>query len=73
MMVLQTMLTMYPAVNLSTGELLIASEIALKEILSIAPSMSRKVLKTYPLKGYVLSTFLDIIGYSAYDCVYYFM
>ena len=34
--------------DLSTGELLIASEIALNETLSNAPSMSRKVPKTYP-------------------------
>ena len=37
-----------PTVDLSTGELLIASEIAVNETLSNAPSMSRKVHKTYP-------------------------
>ena len=42
------MLIIHPAVDLSTGELLIASEIALNETLSNAPSMSRKVLKTNP-------------------------
>ena len=47
------MLIIHPAVDLSTGELLIASEIALNETLSNAPSMSRKVPKTYP--------FLDIL------------
>ena len=40
------MLIIHPAVDLSTGELLIASEIALNETLSNAPSMSRKVPNT---------------------------
>ena len=42
------MLINHPAVDLSTGELLIASEIALNATLSNAPSISRKVPKTYP-------------------------
>ena len=54
------MLTIHPAVDLSTGELLIASEIALNEKLSNAPSMARKVPKTYP--------FLAIL---TFDCVCY--
>ena len=43
-----TILTIHPAVDLFTGELLISSEIALNETLSNAPSMSRKISKTYP-------------------------
>ena len=42
--------------DLSTGELLIASEIALNETLSNAPSMSRKVPKTYLSGGASLET-----------------
>ena len=42
------MLKIHPSVDLSTCELLIASEIDFNETLSNAPSMSKKVPKSYP-------------------------
>ena len=58
------MLIIHPAVDLSTGELLIASEIALNETLSNAPSMSRKVPKTYPFLA-ILRSMVCAILYNA--------
>ena len=55
------MLIIHPAVDLSTGELLIASEIALNETLSNAPSMSRKVPKTYPFLAILRSMVCAIL------------
>ena len=58
------MLIIHPAVDLYTGELLIASEIALNETLSNAPSMSRKVPKlpkTYPLLAILRSMVCAIL------------
>ena len=49
---LVTMFLIQPAVDESRGDWSIASEMALKDTLSKAPSMSRKVPRTYP--------FLDI-------------
>ena len=55
------MLIIHPAVDLSTGELLIASEIALNETLSNDPSMSRKVPKTYPFLAILRSMVCAIL------------
>ena len=58
------MTLIHPAVDLSTGELFISSEIALYDTLSNAPSMSSKVPKTYPFLAN---------GYSPLDGVCYFV
>ena len=55
------MLIIHLAVDLSTGELLIASEIALNETLSNAPSMSRKVPKIYPFLAILRSMVCAIL------------
>ena len=59
------MLIIHPSVDLSTSELLIASEIALNEKLSNAPSMSRKAPKTYPflaiLRSMVCASFCNAV------------
>ena len=55
------MLTIHPAVDLSTDELLIASKIALNETLSNAPSMSSKVPKTYPFLAILRSMVCAIL------------
>ena len=58
------MLIIHPAVDLSTGELLIASEIALNDTLSNAPSMSRKVPKTYPFLAILCSMVCAILCHA---------
>ena len=55
------MLIIHPAVDLSTGELLIASEIALNETLSNAPSMSRNLPNTYPFLAILRSMVCAIL------------
>ena len=52
---LVTMFLIQPAVAESRGDWLIASEMALKDTLSKAPSMSRKVPSTYPFLAILFS------------------
>ena len=52
---LVTMFLIQPAVDESRGDWSIASEMALKDTLSKAPSMSRKVPRTYPFLAILFS------------------
>ena len=54
---LVTMFLIQPAVTESREDWAIASEMALKDTLSKAPSMSRKVPSTYPLLAMLFSIF----------------
>ena len=61
---LVTMFLIQPAVAESRGDWSIASEMALKDTLSKAPSMSRKVPSTYPFLA-ILFSILCITLWSA--------
>ena len=67
---LVTMFLIQPAVDESRGDWSIASEMALKNTLSKAPSMSRKVPRTYPFLAILFSILCMTLWSAVYTIEY---